>query len=72
MYRVIIARDHLGETVRLVRPEDELLGGPDVSIRLAFESNDYGEAVRVADLLERRIRTFTARERVSVSVRDGS
>jgi hypothetical protein len=47
-------KDGAGETVTLVRPEEELIGGPEVRFRLAAQTEDYGLAVRVADLLQRR------------------
>ena len=55
MYKVIIATDHLGERVLLLRSDEGLFGGPGIRFRLALETDEYGEAACAAELIRQRL-----------------
>ena len=56
MYSVIIVSDHLGRTIQILHPGDDLLASPGIRYSVAFQSDDLGEVVRAADLIKRRLR----------------
>jgi hypothetical protein len=56
MFWVYVGTDPVGQFVNILRDEDELLGGDDVRFRLVLQTEDQGEAIRVAEQEKQRIR----------------
>jgi len=55
-YAVILCFDSAGASPLILHDDDEaLLGGDGVRFRLVAETDDHGEAVRVAEQLRRQI-----------------
>ena len=55
-YAVLLCFDSAGASPLILRDDDEaLLGGDGVRFRLVAETDDHGEAVRVAELLRHQI-----------------
>jgi hypothetical protein len=55
-YTVLLCFDSAGPSPLILRDDDEaLISGDGVRFRLAAETDDHGEAVRVAETLRRQI-----------------
>jgi len=55
-YAVLLCFESAGASPLIVRDDDEaLISGDGVRFRLVAETDDHGEAVRVAELLRRQI-----------------
>jgi hypothetical protein len=56
IYAVVLRFDPAGTCLRILHDDSEpLTGGDGVRYRLVAETDDHGEAARVADLLRQRI-----------------
>lgn len=53
-YTVLLAIDSAGPFPIIVREGEELLGGPEVHFRFVVSTDDYAEAIRMVELLQRR------------------
>ena len=56
MFWVYVGTDAVGQFVNILRDGDELLGGDGVRFTLVLQTDDHGEAFRVAEQEKQRIR----------------